>query len=58
MNKVPLAPPDTATINVLGPIGLGVATTVGVGGWSVDFEVEPIDLEVRTIVEMLGKNIL
>ena len=56
MNKVPPPPPDTATINVLGPVGLGVATTVGVGGWSVDFEVGPIDLEVRTIVEMLGKN--
>ena len=56
MNKVPPPPPDTATINVLGPVGLGVATTVGVGGWSVDFKVGPIDLEVRTIVEMLGKN--
>ena len=57
MNKVPLTPAGSATINVLGPIGLGVTTAVGVGVGSVDFEVGPIDLEVRIIaVEMLGKN--
>ena len=57
MNKVPPPPPDSATINVLGPMGLGVTTAVGVGVGPVDFEVGPIDLEARTIaVEMLGKN--